>query len=210
MKGRPMGFPILTLILLAAGLAAPSQGRSADSVITGKAYVFSVKTPDGWVTDSSLTLLWYRADVVFIPRSRQRGQHAPIATIRAVPRVNADAGRDFADDMGKYRKIYPCVVFTVFELGNPRYRVHRRLYELKRVHYRYTAFIDPGKQCRHLLVARLDKDDAPATTSELTGFRRIVESLEYLGDIPAKSGHSGSDGSPAGPKSGQKLPGRDR
>jgi len=198
------------LIFLTTGLAAPSQGKSADSAITGKAYAFSVKTPDGWRRNKLLALIWYRADAVFIPRLRQRGQHAPLATIRAVPRVNADAGRDLAADMGKYGKIYPPAIFTDFEAGNPRYLVHRRLYELKRVHYRYAAFIDPGKQYRHLLVAMLDKDDAPATASELNGFRRIVESLEYLGDIPAVSGGSGSAGSPAGPKTGRKSLGRDR
>ena len=174
-----IGSSCLAALFLFMGASAQAQQKLDSLLVYGKAFVFSVKEPDGWVGDTQHAGE-YQVNVLFYPQSQNWKTASGLIRVRVGDKTDEKTEEDLAADMDGYRSQYPTIQFKDFAVSHSKYRVYSKLFFVQNEFYEYVVYVNPGPQSVFMFSVAMNKQKREATRSELAVLGRVIASLEML------------------------------
>jgi len=181
---------VLLSLLFCAGLlpaagSAADEGKNGPLVVYGDLFMFTVQEPAGWTADIE-NAAKASAGVVLVRAGETFEKHGVLIAIRVAKKVDEDTKEDLAHDMGEFRNLYPDVQFKDLKVKHPSYASHAKLFTIPRSRHDYVTYLNPGAGMPFLCSVTMTTGKKEADKKDLTAYRDIVRSLEFIPQDAAK------------------------
>jgi hypothetical protein len=173
-----------TLLLLAL---LPGTARSQEQegripgpmVVYSDKVMFTVKEPKGWVGDIQ-NAKHIEAAVVLYRENEAQSADATLIAVQVASKVDENTRADLAHDMEGFRERYPAVQFGDLAVKHPTYKAFSKIFSIPETRFEYVTFLNPGKKVPYLFTVIMNTGKRKADKNELSAYREIVRSIEYI------------------------------
>lgn len=174
--------PGLLLTFLAGGVFAGAW-QTKSLTIWGDGFKFSVSPPVRWSARSGNPPRFVnQANLMVWPRPR--GVAAPLVTVDAAMKTGKTLQDEMKGILAHYMKTRQEAKIEDLKFRHDKYAVAGKSVSIAGRYHEYIVFLDPGKEYRYWLVAKMKSMPKAANGTEMNSFSEIIKSITYIGDIP--------------------------
>jgi hypothetical protein len=162
-------------------VAAPSiaQQNPDRLLIFGEGFMFSVKEPPGWNSDT-INAEKFESNVILHEGGRPIDSFSGLIRIRVNTKVDDNTLTDMQEDMRQYRAQYTKVQFRDLAIKHSQYLCLAKVFYVPGQFYEYVAYVNPGSQKPALFSVAMNTEKSEASAKELEAFKSAIQSLTLL------------------------------
>jgi len=161
--------------------AAKTEAQPGVVTVTGKDYILTVRTPEGWEADTE-TAQKYRGNVLFTRKAEAGGAKVMLSVER---KFDDNTALLIQGEVNNIRKQFPNLELADLDVKHPRYATFTKTLSQPGQFFQYEAFMNPGSLHPNVVYVGMSTAKNPATPAELAAYKEIVESVELALPAPA-------------------------
>ncbi len=152
--------------------AAKTEAQPGVVTVTGKDYILTVRTPEGWQADTE-TPKQFHGNVMF---THQAGGAKVMLAVEH--KFDENTSLLIQGDVNNIRKQFPNLQLADLDVKHPRYATFTKTLSQPGQFFQYEVFMNPGSLHPNIVYVGMSTAKDPATPAELAAYKAIVESVE--------------------------------